>query len=130
MSLFIGVFLLLISLLLYLSDDNIKEVAENETEIVFTSKFSRGGAPTALEKLIKTEHMISWKINKGLNWLYTYSDSIAIPWKNIVGVQINKKLISCDIQIIGNGVQRIYASKFSVEDANKIEKIIKLGIQQ
>lgn len=94
--------------------------------IVFTSSITRGADPTAPERLIFSQDgLVTWAKNRGVNYFYSYMDQITIPRKQIVGIRIHKKMIGVDIEIIGKGVQQIYASRFTGEDARKIEMLLK-----
>lgn len=96
-----------------------------EDAIVFTSAFTRGADPTAPERLVFTkEGMLVWMKNRGYDYLWTNMDRISIPFKQITGIRIHTKMIGVDIQIIGKGVQQIYATKFTNEDAKEIETIL------
>lgn len=105
---------------------NIPNYNVPEDAMVFTSAFTRGGHPTAPEKLIFTKDgMVIWSKNRGLNYLYLYRDKVSIPFHQITSMHIHVKPVGVDIQIIGNGVQQINASRFTGEDATKIEAMLK-----
>jgi hypothetical protein len=96
-----------------------------EDAIVFTSAFTRGADPTAPERLVFTkEGMLVWMKNRGYDYLWTNMDKVSIPFQQITGMRIHTKMIGVDIQIIGKGVQQIYATKFTSEDAKQIETIL------
>lgn len=96
-----------------------------EDAIVFRSAFTRGADPTALEQLVfSKEGMLTWSKNRGFDYLWTNMDKISIPYQQIAGIRIHTKMIGVDIQIIGKGVQQIYATRFSEADAKKIEALL------
>lgn len=97
----------------------------NGDEIVFKSAFTRGTDITAPEMLIFDQSSVTWRKNRGAGWFYAYSDSITIPYGSIVGIKTHSKMVGSDVEIIGKGVQSIYASNFKGSDVKIIEKIIK-----
>jgi hypothetical protein len=90
----------------------------------FSSSVLKGGDPTAPEKIVISDKLVTWKKNKGVNWFYLKSDSITISRKNIVSVEIHRKVIGCSIEINSFGFQSICADNFSVGDAEEIQKIL------
>lgn len=120
MELIAGILLILIAFWLF-SDDI--ETSGN-IEHKFASTLTRFGDPTAPERIIISDKLVTWKKNRGLNWLYLNSDSISIPRKNIDSVIIHNKLIGCRIEITGLGQANIMANNFRAKDAVQIRDIL------
>lgn len=116
---------LIILLIICIIHDNQKGGSYKDDQIIYTSSLSRGGDPTAPEKIIITPDLIKWTRNRGVTSLYLFSDTIIIPHKEIVGIKIHKKLIGCDIEIVGNGFQSIYAHCFTCNNVKSIENSLK-----
>ena len=110
-------------LLSIVNNNNYNNISDGQ-EIIFKSVFSRGGDPTAPEKLIFSGDLVTWKKNRGIKWFYTYTDTNIIPLKHVTGMKLHSKLIGCDLEIIGQGYQKIYARHFRGSDASRIRKII------
>ena len=114
--------ILLIILAFWISSDDIESPENIENE--FSSSLTRFGDPTAPERIIISDKLVTWKKNKGLNWLYMNSDSISIPRRNIDSVIIHNKLIGCRIEITGLGRANIMANNFKARDAVQIRDIL------
>ena len=95
-----------------------------DNEIIFKSSFSRGGSLIVPQKLIFTKTKVTLVTNGGVDDFYTTTSTHSIPFNKIVGIKVNRYVVGCDILIIGDGVQNIFAKSFTGEQADKIEKIV------
>ena len=116
--------ILLIIVCLWLLSDGNKPNGEND-QIVFTSRFTRGGNLFYPERLIFDPENITLKSNDGVNSLYTTTRSQMIPNGKVTGYKISRYLIGCNITIIGDGYQSILAIGYDGKDADHIETILK-----
>jgi hypothetical protein len=105
------------------------KITTSDDEIVFKSSFTRGGSLIVPQKLIFTSTKVRLVTNAGSRDLYTTTSTHTIPFDKIVGVKVTRFLVGCNILIIGKGVQNIYAEGFTGEDANKIEEMINLILE-
>lgn len=119
----------LVMLILWYAAKNNKTSSDNPDETIFVSTFTRGGSFVVPEKLIFDKNKVTWKKNHGIDYLYANTTSRSIPFKNIVGINIHKRIIGCDVEIVGKGFQSIYASNFTNEDVVKIENLINNIVQ-
>lgn len=103
---------------------NNKRTSDNPDEIIFLSSFSRGGSLIVPERLTFDSDKVTWKKNYGIDSLYTNTITRTIPHKNIVGINVHRNIIGCNIEIIGHGIQSIYARNFKNEDAFEIESLV------
>lgn len=102
-----------------------------ECEIIFTSSFARGGNLFYPSKLIFTEDKVTYIRNHGFKeWFYTSTTTQTIPYKKLTGIEIERNLIGCNIKLIGNGVQSIYAMAHSGEQSDMIENIVKTILEE
>lgn len=119
----IGIVIFCIICLVMLFDN--KSIDQTEDEVIFTSSFVRGGNLFYPAKLIFTEDKVTYVRNHGFKeWFYTSTTTQTIPYNKLTGVEIQKNIIGCNIKLIGNGVQNIYAMAYSEDQADKIELIV------
>lgn len=121
----IGVILttIFVLLLIYAINNN-STSSDKSDEIIFKSAFTRGGSIIVPETLIFDNDKVTWVKNHGLDYLYLNKTTTTITYKNVVGINVERNIIGCNIQIIGKGFQSIYARNFTNDDATKIELII------
>jgi len=105
-------------------------VSNDSDEIVFKSSRVSGGALVVPQKLIFTQKSIKLITNLGGDSLWTAKKTQSIPYKKIVGIEVDRFINGCDITIIGNGVQNIYAVGFNGRNTNKIEKMVNCIIEE
>lgn len=101
----------------------------NDDEITFRSSFTRGGSIIIPQKLIFTHKSIKLITNDGYSTLWTTTTTQTIPYNKIVGIEVKNFIVGCNITIIGNGIQNIFAKGFTGDDAGKIEEMIKIIIE-
>jgi len=107
--------------------DNVKTRYNENDDLEFTSSFARGGNMFFPSKLIFGEHNITYVKNHGFfEWFYTSVTTYTIPYHKVTGIEIERNIIGCNIKIIGNGVQNIYATSHSGKQADMIEGIYEL----
>lgn len=100
------------------------ELISNET-INFSSRFILGGNILTPDRLIITsKELIYKKRNKYLIGI----DEIAIPFRRISSIEIDRKLISSTIIIYTMGNEIVNLRNFSISDAKEIREILNLRI--
>lgn len=124
MGIVIASFVLLFCLYQLLFGGDSSTVSSNDDEIVFKSSFTRGGSLVVPQKLIFTHTSVKLVTNTGSDSLWTTTSTQTIPYNKIVGVNVTRFLVGCNIVIIGKGVQNILAIGFTGGDTNKIEQMV------
>lgn len=105
-------------------------ISKTDDEVVFKSSFVRGGNLFFPEKLIFTENKVTLVRNHGSKDLYTSETKQTIPYNKITGINVVRNIIGCNIQIIGDGYQSIYATSYSEECAEMIEQFVNLILEE
>lgn len=98
---------------------------ESFETLEFSSSILLGGSILTPEKLIITATGVVFK--KRNRYLIGTNES-SIPFNRISSVEIDRKLIDCDIIIYSTGNQKIVAQDFSISAANEIKKEIERRI--
>jgi hypothetical protein len=96
----------------------------NPADVVFKSSFLRGGNPIIPEKLIIDEKYVTWRKNRGLDFLFLSINSVTMQRKRITGVVIIEKLIGSDVVVMGEGGQNIRMSNLKQKDALEIKQLL------
>lgn len=126
MGIAIALFVFLFCLYKLLFSGDSSNASSNDEEIVFKSSFTRGGSLVVPQKLIFTPNSVKLVTNAGKDSLWTTVSTQTIPYNKIVGVNVTRFLVGCNIVIIGKGVQNILATGFTGDDANKIEQMVNI----
>ena len=98
---------------------------ESVETLEFSSSILLGGSILTPEKLIITATSVIYK--KRNRYLIGTNES-SIPFNRISSVEIDRKLIDCDILIYSTGNQKIVAQDFSISAAKKIKEEIERRI--
>lgn len=98
----------------------------NPADVVFTSSFIRGSDPTALETIIIDEKYVTWKKNRGWNYLWLSTNYVTMMRSKITGVVIVDKVIGTDIIIMGEGGGNVRATCFKPKDVLEIKQLLTL----
>ncbi len=98
------------------------EMDSNSFETVsFSSRFVLGGSLLTPDRLVITsEELIYRKRNKNLIGV----DEIAIPFKRISSVELDRKLISSTVIVYTMGNEKVRLKNFSIGDAKRIREAL------
>lgn len=98
------------------------EMDSNSFETVsFSSRFVLGGSLLTPDRLIITsEELIYRKRNKNLIGV----DEIAIPFKRISSVELDRKLISSTVIVYTMGNEKVSLKNFSIGDSKRIREVL------
>lgn len=117
---------ILVLIVLYIVWRRLTKIEMNPADVIFVSSFTRGADPTAKEKIIIDEKYVTWKKNRGWNFLWMSVNSVTLPRANVTGVVVVEKLIGSDVIIMGQGGGNIRATCFRPKDAIEIKQLLTL----
>ena len=104
------------------SDVSNNEVNASEFESVsFSSRFILGGSLLTPDRVIITSKEL---IYRKRNSHFIGVDEIAIPFKRISSIEIDRRLISTSIIVYTMGNEVVKLKNFSIGDAKKIREVL------